>query len=260
MSFPALSLAQFMSRTVMPSADVTIVETAQPGFTVQRIATQTSWLYSRLRKRYASTIPFGQVPPTLIASGLNPPVVVLTGRPTLGAYLLALEITLDGIAGVATFQWSSDGGVTWTTGLVTGPAVALGATGLVADFSPVGTYDVSNTYAAATPVPEAFLDWLTVLVTIDLYWKRGSNPQDPGVAALTARKEEVLAEVKEAADSQNGLFDLPTSEDQTTAISSGGPFGCSSASPYRWTDSQGRRGRREDYGSYGNDDFGSFDP
>jgi hypothetical protein len=255
MSFPALSLAQLQSRTVMPLGDVNIVETNQPGFTVQRIATQTSWLYSRLRKRYGKTIPFGQTAPLLVPSGLNPPNVLLIGRPTLGAYLMQIQITTGGALGTAIFQWSSDGGATWTTGVTTSAVIPLGTTGMSATF-PVGTYDTSNLYAAATPIAEAFLDWLTVLVTLDLYWKRGSNPQDPALVSLTERRTQVLEEVKEAADSNTGLFDLPISEDEGSSISTGFPLGSSQASPYVWTDAQEARGAREDSQSYG--DWGGY--
>ncbi|HEY6464090.1 MAG TPA: hypothetical protein VIY73_28170 [Polyangiaceae bacterium] len=251
MSFPALDLATFKSRTVMPSADVDIVEANQPGFIVQRIVTQTSSLYSRLRKRYAKTIPFGQTAPLLVAAGTAPPAVTLVGRPVLGALLMVLELTLAGTLGTAQFRWSSDGGTTWiASGVVTAASVSLGATGMQAQFAGVGEYSTDNVYAAASPVPEAFLDWLTVLVTLDAYDKRGHNPQDPALARLATRELEVRAEVKEAADSKDGLYDLPTSEDESSAISSGGPLGASSASPYVSFSEQARRGREEDARSY----------
>ena len=55
-------------------------------------------------------------------------------------------------------------------------------------------------------------------------------------------------EIKEAADSVDGLFDLPLimAGAATSAITSGGPMGSSSASPYRWTDDQFTRGNDED--------------
>ena len=244
--YPALDLQTITSRTTMPSGDVVIVEQAAPGFTVQRIATQTSWLYSRLRKRYAKTIPFGQSAPPVVAYGSSPPVVWLQGHPTMGALQIVLQITTAGAVGTAAFKWSQDGGVTWTTGVSTAATVTLGATGLAANF-PVGAYGVDNAWKAATPIPEAFLDWLTVLVSLDLYWKRGSNPQDPAVAALSERRLAVMKEVEEAANSQTGLFDLPLADGQTTAVTTGGPMGYSEASPYRAFDIELQRASREDY-------------
>lgn len=252
MSFPALDLATFKLRSVMPSADVDIVEKKQPGFTVQRIASRTSWLYSRLRKRYGKSIPFGQTAPLLLASGTFAPgaaAVTLVGRPTLGALLMVLQITTGGPLGTAIFKWSGDGGSTWTESVTTAPSVPLGTTGMLAVF-PTASYGTDNAYAAATPVPEAFLDWLTVLVSIDDYDKRGASPQDPALVRLTDRYQAVLVEVKEAADSESGLFDLPTSEDEGSAITTGGPMGSSSASPYVSFDEQSRRGRAEDARSY----------
>ncbi len=247
MSFPALDLESFQSRTVMPSSDVDIVEANQPGFTATRIRVQSGWIYAQLRKRYAKTIPFGQNAPLLEGSGTLPPSASLTGRPVMGAFVVVVQITLGGPVGTAQFQWSSDAGETWTTGVLTAASVPLGATGMSVVFpSTEGDYATDMIYTAAPPCPETFLEWLTVLVTLDLYDKRGSNPSDPALVRLEARRVEVRAEIQAAANSEVGLWDLPSSEDEGTTISSGGPLGCSSASPYVWTDDQGRRGRYED--------------
>jgi hypothetical protein len=247
MSFPALDLPTFTLRTVMPKGDVQLVESVEPGFIAARIAINTAWIYARLRKRYQYAIPFGQTPPTLIAAGLTPPNVTLQGVPTLGAYRMIVQVTTGGQLGTAIFKWSSDGGRSWTVGVATAAtSIALGQTGMSALFSP-GGYDPSNVYAAATPIPEEILDWLTVLTTGDAFDKRGTSPQDPVVARLAARELEVRAEVKEAADGQSGLFDLPTSADQDSAIDSGSPFGCSTASPYASADRFSYRARSEDY-------------
>ena len=243
--FPALDLPAFTRRTIMPSVDIGAVEADSPGFTNQRIATQTSWIYSRLRKRYAKTIPLGQLAPALIPSGVNPPAVFLVGRPTMGAYLIRINITTAGSLGAAQFQWTSNGGGNWTTGVITAPNALLDTTGMTAVFPP-GSYDVGHLYSAATPVPECVLDWLTVLVTLDLYYKRGVNPQDPALVSLTERRTQVLAEVKEAADGNEGLFDLPTSDDEQSAVSSGGPTGYTETSPYVSQSIRARTGRSED--------------
>lgn len=150
-----LNLAGFTLRTVMPSADVTLVETKAPGFIASQLAIEQSKLDSRLRKRYAA--PFIQ------------------------------------------------------------------------------------------PFPEIVLGWLTKLVTPEVYRKRGVNPADPQLELVEKQRDEALAEIKEAADSKDGLFDLPVSEtSQSSAIISGGPLGYSEASPYTAFDIQARDGHAED--------------
>lgn len=100
---------------------------------------------------------------------------------------------------------------------------------------------------AKTPYPEAVLEWVTKLVTYELYLKRGVDPSDQTLALVKADKEQAEAEVKEAADAQGGLFDLPLPElTDASAITKGGPLSYTEASPYVFTDSQSLDGRRED--------------
>lgn len=102
---------------------------------------------------------------------------------------------------------------------------------------------LSKRYDLAFPagdVPEVILGWLTSLVTFDLYLKRGWNPSSEQDALIAKDAETAEAEVKEAADSATGLFDLPLRESApgASAVTRGGPFGYSEASPYAWTDEQ----------------------
>lgn len=78
------------------------------------------------------------------------PAVTFTGDPD-GAYsTVRVKITLGGIRGTAQFDWSLDGGSTWEdTGVVTAATVALGATGLTANFA-TGTYVLNETYDITT--------------------------------------------------------------------------------------------------------------
>jgi len=118
--------------------------------------------------------------------------VTLSGRPTLGSYLMILQVTTGGALGTAIFKWSSDGGYTWTTGVTTAATVLLGSTGMTANFPSVGvTYDTSNAYAAAPPVPETILKWVTTLVTADVFRRHGVNPNDPLMVGLV---DEVIVE------------------------------------------------------------------
>lgn len=88
--------------------------------------------------------------------------------------------------------------------------------------------------------PEIVLGWLVDLTTEEAYEKRGYNPSSEQDARIAARAAEARAELKEAADSESGLFDLPLRQDATgtSGVTLGGPFGYSEASPYAWTDAQ----------------------
>jgi len=96
------------------------------------------------------------------------------------------------------------------------------------------------------PVPELVLGWLVALVTLDAYVRRGVNPSDESFELVKAAAELALADLKEAADGENGLFDLPARENTTEdGITRGGPLVYSEASPWDWTDVQAEalRGR-----------------
>lgn len=102
-------------------------------------------------------------------------------------------------------------------------------------------------FSSLNPYPEAVLEWLTKIVTFELYIKRGVDPSDQSIALVKADKEQAEAELKEASDSQNGLFDLPVPEQSdASAITKGGPLSYSETSPYVFTDIQSLDGRRED--------------
>ena len=248
--FPYLDLAGFRGRTTVPPADVDNFETKNPGWIVQNIRGWSSWINARLRKRYGAaaegnSLPMGQRPPALEGSGTVPPGVTLSGRPVLGCMQLLVQVTTAGAVGAAIFQWSKDNGVNWTSNVLTGPAVSLPGTGLVATFG-VGAYSVDNLYAAEAPVPEIVLLWLTTLVTWDFYNRRRRDPQDPEMVSLAADRQRVFGEVTEAADGDKGLLDLPVSEDLDTAVTTGGPLGSSETSPYVWTDQQACIGAQQD--------------
>lgn len=96
-------------------------------------------------------------------------------------------------------------------------------------------------YAApfATPVPEIVLAWLVSLVTLDAYKKRGFDPSSQQDALIAKEADDSKTEVQQAADSNEGLFDLPLRQDTTASgISRGGPLGYSEPGPYTWIDRQ----------------------
>lgn len=89
------------------------------------------------------------------------------------------------------------------------------------------------------PVPEIVFGWLTSMVTPEAYRKRGWDPADEQSVQIEQDRKDALAEIKEAADSENGLFDLPLRDDtDSSARTHGGPFAYSEPSPYDWLDVQ----------------------
>jgi hypothetical protein len=240
---PYFDLAGYKRLTKHPGTVIDLIAAKEPGYIEHCAAVGSSRINARLAKRYV--VPLGQEAPVLLASGTLPPPVSLSGRPTLGSLEMAIQIT---VSGPATFQWSLDGGLTWANGgvLTTSWPMPLGATGLAATFG-AGVYSTDNFYRASTPVPEIALNWLARMVDIDVWDKRGANPQDPTIERWVALRQESLDEIKEAADSKDGLFELPMIDSQgDSAIEHGGPIFYSETSPYVWTDMQGCLGRLED--------------
>jgi uncharacterized protein DUF1320 len=89
------------------------------------------------------------------------------------------------------------------------------------------------------PYPQAVIAWLVAIVTPEAYERRGWNTSDEQADAIREDRKTAIEELKEAADSETGLFDLPLREDTTEdGITRGGPLGYSESDPYAWTDVQ----------------------
>lgn len=89
------------------------------------------------------------------------------------------------------------------------------------------------------PEPEIVVTWIARFVTPDAYIARGYNPQDTTMSSLLDDRALALAEVKEAADAEGGLYDLPLLDGgDASAIAKAGPLGSSDPSPYDWVDRQ----------------------
>lgn len=98
-----------------------------------------------------------------------------------------------------------------------------------------------------SPFPEVVTEWLAQIVTVRAFLRRGVDPTDAQFAAIKADADEAVADIKEAADSVNGLFELPlTSATSAQGMTRGGPRGYSEASPYVGFDIQADVGRDED--------------
>lgn len=242
--FPALDVPGYSRRTVIASGVVSYVDQESPGYIAQRVLSNTSYVYSRLRKRYGNngkqtSLPFGLNPPPLLAMGENPPPVTLTGRPTLGSLQVVLTVVSGG-----EFSYSLDGGITSQTAPI-GGTVVLGNSGLSANFG-AGTYTVGMVFAAATPIPEAVLNWIIKLTDYDVYRRRGIDPNDPLMLMVTNDRNDALKELSEAANSKDGLFDLPVNDDSDSAVTTGGPLAYTDPSPYEAVYRADRQGREED--------------
>jgi hypothetical protein len=97
------------------------------------------------------------------------------------------------------------------------------------------------------PAPICVQGWLAKIVTESAYRKRGYDPTDAQGRMYVADRDTAIAEIKEAADAIDGLFDLPLRADLTASgISKGGPRAYSEQSPYVFTDAQRRVGVNED--------------
>lgn len=89
------------------------------------------------------------------------------------------------------------------------------------------------------PAPEAVREWLNRIVTMRAFLRRGVDPNDAQFAAIVADRDAALADIKEAADSETGLFELPLLDaSDASDVSKGGPYAYSEQSPYVWTDVQ----------------------
>jgi hypothetical protein len=99
----------------------------------------------------------------------------------------------------------------------------------------------------AAPVPPLVMLWISRLVTPDAYMKLGVRQTDEQFKALLDRATETRDEIDEAADGQNGKFELPLRADTTAnGISKGGPKVYSEQSPYVAFDRQAATARGED--------------
>jgi hypothetical protein len=92
-------------------------------------------------------------------------------------------------------------------------------------------------FAASPNTPTVILGWLVRILDAELYLKIGINPRDEQAATVVQeRAAEAKTEVKEAADSREGLFELPLRSDQpeVTGITRAAPLGYTEQSPYTW--------------------------
>jgi hypothetical protein len=99
----------------------------------------------------------------------------------------------------------------------------------------------------AEPSPRAVKRWLAKIVTVSVYLRRGIDPNDQQWPLIEKAAEAAKAEIKEAAEAEKGLFDLPLRADTTASgLTRTETRVYSEQSPYVFMDGQGVTGHAED--------------
>lgn len=108
--------------------------------------------------------------------------------------------------------------------------------------SPFNAHD-----ASPDSTPTIIQLWLARIVTWRVMVRRGVDPNDLQADTIKEDHDRAIEEIDEAADSEEGRFDIPlrTNEDGS-AMRTTSPRGYSEASPYVYTDRQVATARRED--------------
>lgn len=104
------------------------------------------------------------------------------------------------------------------------------------------------------PYPDIVKSWIVDIVSLSCWLKRGMSANDEAFGEYKAKSDRAIEELKEAADSEIGLFDLPSETGtggDVSGIQRGGPRVYSEASPYVGFDRQARAGRMQDRGGRG---------
>lgn len=87
----------------------------------------------------------------------------------------------------------------------------------------------------AAPYPEIVTLWLTGIVTLDGYEALGFSPASEQDGRIVEGAKSAWDALKEAADSEEGLYDLPLrANTSASGIERGGPLAYSEAGPYDW--------------------------
>jgi hypothetical protein len=107
----------------------------------------------------------------------------------------------------------------------------------------------------AAPYPEAVKDWVARLMDPLTLKKRGVDATDEQFLSIDEDSKAAREEIKEAADAEIGLFDLPVLDSaDASAISKGAPLAYSETSPYVGGDVQVYYARDEDADGWGSGD------
>lgn len=99
----------------------------------------------------------------------------------------------------------------------------------------------------ADPAPLVVQGWLARIVELAAWLKRGVTSTDEQFQEYKQRALDAVNEIRDAANAETGLFDLPlTAGAASSGVTAGGPRAYSEQSPYVWTDQQAAIGHGED--------------
>jgi hypothetical protein len=84
------------------------------------------------------------------------------------------------------------------------------------------------------PVPAAVQLWLARLVDVRVQLKRGVDATDGEYQDVSKSASDAMSELKEAADSNTGLYDLPLASGESLIVRAT-PMSSSQADPYQWS-------------------------
>lgn len=111
------------------------------------------------------------------------------------------------------------------------------------------------TIPVAAPYSAVVCYWVARIVDPRVLKKRGVDATDQQFLSIDEDAKDAKEEIKEAANAEDGLFDLPLLDTaDASAISKGAPRGYSEASPYVGMDVQEELGREEDIAGEGSGD------
>jgi len=97
------------------------------------------------------------------------------------------------------------------------------------------------------PTPRSVQGWLARIVTLRVFLKRGVDPDDLQLDTIKQDSIDAQSEILEAANSEDGWFDIPLKAGEDgSAINRGNPRSYSEQSPYVWMDDQSVIGKNED--------------
>lgn len=96
------------------------------------------------------------------------------------------------------------------------------------------------------PYPSTVVNWVIAIISYRAYLKRGVSSVDEQFSEYKAQHDLALEELKEAANSEEGLFELPLLATSASAVSKGYPRSYTEQSPYVGFDKQAETGRDED--------------
>lgn len=98
-----------------------------------------------------------------------------------------------------------------------------------------------------SPFPKQLGTWLVWLTDVPVWMRRGVSSTDEQYAEYVRLRDLAFTQIREAADSEKGLYDLPLLETgDASAITKQGPRSYSETSPYVWQDVQRSIARDED--------------